>query len=244
MLVLASIVALTLALAILFFKDMHEKAEALSTKKDILSAVLTPAKAKGLTEEQVNKIFAEQVELIVLNAKGEDVTATANIKADKISMRTEKKKSESERLYPLFVYYNTPDEMKTKQSPKYILSMIGRGLWDEIWGWLTVDKDCNTVVGVSLDHKAETPGLGAEIKDNPKYFEQYYKAEEGRVKKQIFDADGNFASIANIKGGGSKTNPHGVDAVSGATITSVGVSDMISTGLTPYVPYLKAQMKK
>ncbi|HRF37287.1 MAG TPA: FMN-binding protein, partial [Saprospiraceae bacterium] len=83
--------------------------------------------------------------------------------AEKINLAQEKKKPEADRLLPVFVYKDAQGK------PYYILSVRGNGLWDEIWGSIALDSDMNTIAGVSFDHKGETPGLGAEIKDSPAF---------------------------------------------------------------------------
>ena len=94
-----------------------------------------------------------------------------------------------------------------------------------------MNEDINTVNGAIFDHKGETPGLGAEI-SKPKFSDQF-------KNKQIFDNTGKFTSIQVIKGGAGD-NIHAVDGISGGTITSVGVNDMIDTCLSGYVKYFES----
>ncbi len=104
----------------------------------------------------------------------------------------------------------------------------------DLGGNIAFDSDFNTVAGTSFDHKSETPGLGAEI--NTKEFQNQFKG------KQIFDQNGNFVSVSVVKGGvaNSAINPiHGVDAVSGGTITSNGTSEMLKDCIENYVSYIK-----
>ena len=94
----------------------------------------------------------------------------------------------------------------------------------------------NTVSGASFGHKAETPGLGAEI--NTEDFQKQF------VGEKIFDESGNFVSVKVIKGGAAPEDLHGVDAVSGGTITSNGVTEMLRRTLASYIPYFKTISKK
>jgi Na+-transporting NADH:ubiquinone oxidoreductase subunit C len=164
-------------------------------------------------------MFKEQVEQVVINQKGEVVP---NILAEKIDLAVEKKKAESERLLPLFVFKNDKEKF-------YILSVRGSGLWDEIWGNIAVKSDLNTIAGVTFDHKGETPGLGAEIKDNPSFPGQF-------VGKQMFK-DGEVAIL--VRKGGSQDKMYEVDGISGATITGDGVSEMLQRGISYYLPYFE-----
>jgi Na+-transporting NADH:ubiquinone oxidoreductase subunit C len=115
----------------------------------------------------------------------------------------------------------------------YVIPMRGKGLWDAIWGFVALDKDY-TVKGVFFDHKGETPGLGAEIKQ--RFFMDDFAGEK------IMDGD-SFKGIAVAKGNNDPVNKikddYEVDALAGATITGDGVTAMIKKDLRMYLPYLK-----
>lgn len=113
-----------------------------------------------------------------------------------------------------------------------IFPVRGVGLWDAIWGYVSFNKDL-TLHDVVFDHKGETPGLGAEITQN--FFQDEFQGEHP------YDKDGDFQGIQVIKGyTESKNKEDGVvNAISGATITSSGVADMINNSLQPYLKYLK-----
>lgn len=113
----------------------------------------------------------------------------------------------------------------------YIVPMTGAGLWGPVWGYMALNDDCNTVYGAVFDHKSETPGLGAEI-SLPNFSNQF-------VGKKLFE-NGTFESIALTKGvGSSLENPYAVDAISGGTLTSNGVSAMLKNCLGDYVPFFE-----
>jgi len=96
-------------------------------------------------------------------------------------------------------------------------------------GLLALESDGNTVVGATFDHKSETPGLGAEI-TTPMFTDQF-------PGKMISEA-GEFKSISVVKAGTSSGN-YAVDGISGGTITSNGVNDMLVDCLAPYAEYFK-----
>jgi Na+-transporting NADH:ubiquinone oxidoreductase subunit C len=127
-------------------------------------------------------------------------------------------------LWPIFVLEKDGERF-------YIVPVRGVGLWGPIWGNIAFESDFNTIAGATFDHKGETPGLGAEI--NTSWFEDEFKG------KTIFNDQGEFVSVNVVKGGADSNAPHAVDAVSGGTITSNGVRDMLLTGLDNYVPYIK-----
>ncbi len=120
----------------------------------------------------------------------------------------------------------------------YIVPMIGKGLWDAISGFMALDKNM-IVQGVYFDHKAETPGLGANIKQ--RYFMDDFKGESilnGSQYAGIKVAKGNNDPVNNIK------DDNEVDALAGATITGNGVSAMISKTVRLYKDYFESIRNK
>ena len=106
---------------------------------------------------------------------------------------------------------------------KYVLPLSGKGLWGGIGGYLALDEDKNTIYGINFNHEGETPGLGAKIVEMP-FREQF----EG---KHIRNAEGEVVSVAVLKQGKLAEGQEQVDAISGATITSSGVSTMLNEEL-------------
>ncbi len=115
----------------------------------------------------------------------------------------------------------------------YIIPMYGKGLWDAIWGYLSVDENME-IKGVYFDHRGETPGLGANIKQ--RFFMDDFKGES------IMDGN-TYAGVNVAKGNNDPLNQdkedNAVDALAGATITGNGVSAMIKESLKLYKPYLQ-----
>jgi len=113
--------------------------------------------------------------------------------------------------------------------PKYVFPLKGMGLWGGISGFLSVNDDLNTVYGAYFNHESETAGLGAEIKDSQAWQEKF----QG---KKIFDANGEVALSVVKKVDNPDTQ---VDCVTGATLTSNGVSDMLRDCMKQYMNLLK-----
>ena len=148
--------------------------------------------------------------------------------AFELDLAIELKKDERKQKLPLFIC-----ELEGKN--KYIIPLRGKGLWGPIWGFIALDDDLTTIFGAVFDHSKETPGLGAEI--NTTSFQDPFRG------KTIFE-DEDFTSITVIKGGAKEGDMHGVDAISGGTITSNGVSDMIQERLSRYLPYFKKKIEE
>ena len=230
---MTTLVALILAFLSTGLKDIHQKNEAIYNKKAILGAIAENAglDMSTISDEKVLEIFDTGIEQLVVDAKGnqltaEDVEALGYVggKAENVDMAKEIKKPEGDRVFPVYIYDNGGDKT-------YIFTVRGKGLWDEIWGNIAIQNDLNTIVGVAFDHKGETPGLGAEIKDNPEFYTQF-------SGKKIFNETGEYVSVDVVKGG-AKDPIHEVDGISGATITADGVADMMYSGLNLYRPYLE-----
>ena len=151
---------------------------------------------------------------------------TESDEAFKVDMKKQSKLPKSERKMPLFVGERDGKEF-------YVVPMYGKGLWDAIWGYVSLDETL-VVQGAYFDHKAETPGLGANIKE--RYFMDDF------IGENILN-DGAFAGITVAKGNNDPKNEikddNEVDALAGATITGDGVSAMMKSTLKAYVPHIK-----
>lgn len=136
-------------------------------------------------------------------------------------------KNGESRYLPLFVG-------KQNGETVYVAPIRGKGLWDAIWGFVTLDKNM-VVKGAFFDHAGETPGLGANIKQ--RYFMDDFNGE------RLLSATGDFKGISVAKGNNDPVNEikddHEVDAIAGATITGDGVSAMIKKDLKLYMPFFK-----
>lgn len=112
---------------------------------------------------------------------------------------------------------------------KYVVPVYGMGLWGAIWGYVAVNADGNTIYGAYFNHDSETAGLGAEIKDS-KAWQDKFGANGG---KKIYAADGTVA-LKVVKSSELKNPESEVDGITGATLTSNGVSDMLQDGFKKY----------
>lgn len=222
--ILTSVVAIALTGIREATAEKAAQNEDIFNKRAILAAVsdfLPDGKTvDDLSDQDVLRIFEEKVTQYVLDMEGEVIEG---LKAEDIDMAKERKKPEPERRLPLYVY---------EQDGKvyYIVSVRGNGLWDEIWGNVALKEDLNTIAGASFDHKGETPGLGAEIKDNPAFPAQF-------KGKEIYD-EGEFVSVT-VRKGGARDPEHEVDGISGATVTADGVTEMLYRGIKYYEPYFE-----
>lgn len=110
---------------------------------------------------------------------------------------------------------------------KTVYSVKGMGLWGGISGFVAVNADGNTIYGVYFNHEGETAGLGAEIKDNVKW--------QQRFQGKKIHRDGEEGIALGVKKGSADSDPNNVDAVTGATLTSNGVDQMLKEGLAKFI---------
>ena len=225
-LIMTVVVALLLAGFRTLTAESAARNEDIFNKREILATVAGPMAEFGkpidaLSDAEVLEFFNDNVEQIVVNSAGEPV-ADADFAA--LDLAKEYKKPEAQRVYPVYKFNLKEDY--------YVFSVRGNGLWDAIWGNIALASDLNTVTGASFDHAGETPGLGAEIKDNAGWKSQF----QG---KKIFDGN-QFVSII-VRKGGAVDQEHEVDGLSGATVTGDGVTKMLYNGLKAYEPYIEEQ---
>ncbi|WP_369997417.1 Na(+)-translocating NADH-quinone reductase subunit C [Winogradskyella sp.] len=184
--------------------------------------------------DEFEKFVKEQI-VITVDASGkviktqtrEEFKAENNKEPYLIDIKKQKSnaKAGENRLLPLFIGQR---EGKTY----YVAPIYGKGLWDAIWGYIALDENM-VVQGAYFDHKGETPGLGANIKQ--RYFMDDFYGEH------LLTENGTFKGIAVAKGNADPKNEdktdNEVDAIAGATITGDGVSAMIKSDLKLYKPY-------
>ncbi len=222
-------------------KPQQEEQKLLDKQKSILSvADLLPANASG---KEVRAIFAKNIEPRCVNLdSGNYVSCPANFDAvlaakdpqtsqaipaseDKAEIRVRAKLAE--------VYLVKNNEGQLQQ---LVLPIYGTGLWSVMYGFVSVAPNGDTLKGITYYDEGETPGLGGEI-ENPKWQAQF-------VGKELYNAQGQPA--IRIAKGAYETDPkHGIDSLSGATLTSNGVQGTFDywfgpNGFGPYLMKLKA----
>lgn len=203
---------------------------------------LQPAQAENVRQEKMQNILSTvgivtsrdsaqtlfDQYIVEQVALGSDGNVKSDVDAFKVDLKKELKRPVEEQAFPLYI-------ADVEGEKFYIVPLRGKGLWDAIWGYIALKEDINTIVGAVFDHKGETPGLGAEITQS--WFRKSFEGEK------IFDETGKLIGVSVAKGYGDNPDKddNKVDAISGATITGDGVTDMISERLKNYLPYFKKE---
>jgi len=218
-----------LSLTAVGLKPIQKIQVELDTKKQILRAVMD---IRG--QEDILSLYDRRTESLVVNINGEVVEKNEEgepIIAENVNIARQFKKPPEERLYPVFKFMSKENP---GQVEAYIFPMYGNGLWNNIWAFLALETDLNTIKGVSFDHVGETPGLGARI-TSPEIQNRY-------IGKEIFNDQGELVSVDMRKGergDPSLFGEHEVDGLSGATLTAKGVNNMLENYFKYYLPYLE-----
>lgn len=197
----------------------------------------------SLTVDENMKIFDEKVEKRIVDLSTGEYLPEMNVKS--FDQKKASKDPDTSKIIDSqndiagikrrennsFVYLIKPDGDKVEE---YILPIRGYGLWSTMYGFIALDSDLKTIKGITFYEHGETPGLGGEI-DNPSWKEKW-------PGKKAFDDSGDV-SIQVIKGQvdpGTENAEYKVDGLSGATITSRGVSNMLEywLGDTGFGPFL------
>ncbi len=226
----ASALVVVVAAALSFTALKLQPLQEMNVKNEKMQNILTSVRVES-TAEKANDVFTKYItRSFVLNAKGEEVQGK---EAFDINLKQEYKKLAEDRILPL--YEATLDD----GSVKVVIPLMGKGLWGPIWGYIALESDMNTVFGAVFDHKGETPGLGADI--NAGWFEEPFSG------KTIYE-DGELIGIRVHKGGkgaakAANDMEHGVDAISGGTITSKALEAMILECVSSYKSYLENNKK-
>ena len=223
------IVALVLAFASLSLQPRQKANQDNETKSAILLSIgqgQNAASAKDKTayiNEEYDKYITAS---FAVNYQGDKVDG-ADAFALLDNLKAEYAKPDAERVLPVFI------GKSSEGNTLYVFPLYGSGLWGPLWGYLALESDLKTVYGAVFAHKGETPGLGAEIA-KPEFQAQF-------KGKSIFQND-QLVGIYVLKGAGASAgNANAVDAISGGTITSRGVENMIVSNLKDYAAFIEKQ---
>lgn len=214
-----------LAIASQSLKPLQDANIEKERKQNILATVMELKEG-----DNIEQLYASRVKERVIDFQG---NLKAGIKASSVVIAQQYKLKPEDRLLPIYEFRNQAD---TTQIENAVMPVYGYGLWNNIWGFVALKSDLNTVQGVKFEHAGETPGLGARITSDD--VQVRYKG------KMLFDGD-NILSVVMQKGEGFDyaTDAHKVDGMSGATLTGKGVNNMLKDYFACYKNYLKKNQK-
>ena len=220
-------------------KEKQTLNAALDKQKKVLEAAGLIEPGEAVTAERVDELF-QNIEAVGVDLRSGEETPEIDPTYDQLKAQADPATSfeAPDNRSAIKRLPNIAQVFKVKESDgsvdMYVLPIEGLGLWGTLYGFLALDSDLTTVRGITYYQHKETPGLGGEV-DNPRW----KAAWPGR---RAFDDQGEVA-ISVIKGqaGPAEDAPYSVDGLSGATITSNGVTFMLDFWLGPdgFGPYLE-----
>ena len=217
------VVGSTLAFLSVILKPYQLKNEKDKKMMDILGAINVEADRTNAQELYDTYILDSKV----LNHSGAVIESDINaFDVDTKKQYKDRSIVIDDRIHPLFIAEKDGERY-------YIMPMAGVGLWGPIWGFMAVGKDLTTIYGVRYAHDKETPGLGAEISSYDKFQKQW----EGKLLR---DNNGDFQPFLVSKTPADASDLHAVDGITGGTITSKALEEMVNRSVSVYVQYFKS----
>ena len=213
--ILVVIVAAVLAFAAMFLKPTQDA----NVKKDTISQILTAATVEAGAD--ILGTYQQEIESAILvdmnGNKVGDLDITSCEVYDNAALK--RQTIAEEKALPVYIFKNGIT----------VVPCYGAGLWGPIWGYIGLEGDLKTIKAVCFGHKGETPGLGAKISDEPSFAEAF-------VGQQVGSGDVLFEVL---KPANRQTELNGVDAISGATITSQALGNTINQWFGFYQNYFE-----
>ena len=216
--ILTLVVSMLLSLTATLLDDKIEENIEVDKKKNIIKVI--GLYNEGMLSEEIVNSYKKSISEVIIDSDGNERN---DIKLENLIILEDKSKGSfiytynNEIVYPLY-----------KSKDAIIVPISGKGLWSTLYGYFALDIDMETVKGITFYKHGETPGLGAEV-EKP-WFQKNFKG------KKIFNENDELVSIKVYKSS-SGDDIHGVDGISGATVTSDGVTNFLKSTLNNYKPY-------
>lgn len=174
---------------------------------------------RKVTDEDVEQYFVDHIREVIVDPESGEVFE--GMTSAELSKEERKMKSK----LPLYIW------MEDEEATKYAFPISGYGLWSTIYGYMALDKDLVTIVGVTFYDHGETPGLGGEV--SSEWFQSQFEGK--KVRQEKFEI---------VKGGVETKYPDGcdhcVDGIAAATITANGVQTFLNKDLQRYEAYFQS----
>ena len=221
-LIVCVVCSFALALVSEGLRPKRELNEAYDVKKNILSALNCGGVAKETTMADMMNTYQQMVEEIVVDERGNVIDGKAP--EDIV---------DGDKCYPLYICH----QVHTGKVISYAFPVYGKGLWSTIYGFLGLEPDATTIQAVAFYKHGETPGLGGEVSAD--WFQKSFKG------KKIYDVVENRARPVQVIKGKVSEKMTGrdvdfaVDGITGATMTSKGVSEFLARWISVYGAYFE-----
>lgn len=217
----ASVMVILVAVGLSFTHQMLSDRQIANENIDKMQQILRSLKIEVSPKEAEAKYSELIKDAYLIKADGSKVQGSEGLLPTDAAFNTDIAKSGDDEL-PVFVANVEGKEI-------YIIPMTGKGLWGGIWGYMSFSDNGSTIYGTDFGHDSETPGLGAEI---------VYHSFRVQFENKELLKNGAYKSIAVVKPGHTVADRDYVDGISGGTITSKGVNDMLLESVGKYKTFL------
>ena len=217
-------------------QDANEKAETISqmltaarygTKAE-LDRLGNTAKLDKYAQEIEKALVVDLEGNVVRELEGIEVYGPKELKRQNYNIKGGTNQT-GEALLPVFIFKNG----------NTVVPVYGAGLWGPVWGYVAFESGSATFSGAYFDHESETAGLGARIKDDPAFQQQFIGEFADFFSENVFDI---VKGGAPVDADGKPLKDNKIDAISGATMTSQGLDAAIDTWLGAYARYFQNQI--
>lgn len=221
--VYASVMVIIAAFLLAFVASVLKSPQEANIANDKRGQILSSLNIRNVNDvtDEYNKVILHD---LILDANGQVIKEDGGFEVESKDITA---KNPADKKLPLYV-------AKVNNDTIYVVPLYGRGLWGGISGYLALKKDFDTVFGSYFTHESETAGLGARIVEE--------EFQEKFIGKKAF-SDSTFQKVALVLSKKIENPEHEVDAITGATLTSNGVSEMFQTSLLPYQKFFSANHK-
>ena len=221
--VYASVMVIIAAFLLAFVASVLKSPQEANVANDKRGQILSSLNIRNVDDVtgEYNKVILHD---LILDANGQVIKEDGGFQVESKDITA---KNPADKKLPLYV-------AKVNNDTIYVVPLYGRGLWGGISGYLALKKDFDTVFGSYFTHESETAGLGARIVEE--------EFQEKFIGKKAF-SDSTFQKVALVLSKKIENPEHEVDAITGATLTSNGVSEMFQTSLLPYQKFFSANHK-
>jgi Na+-transporting NADH:ubiquinone oxidoreductase subunit C len=223
--------SLLLAFVAMSLKPSIDKNIILDKKQSILKSI--DIDVSNLSSIQLDEMYNSHIQEMVIDKDGNLIN---NVKLSDIVWIENKSNGSTNYIFKSDGNTYTNDFLpiyKTSNPNGYIIPISGKGLWSTMKGYFAIGEDKNSTLGIVFYEHGETPGLGAEV-DKP-WFQKQFKIDMG---KKIFNSENELVSIYINKKKQTNKKPHEVDGITGATVTSDGVTKFLKRDLERYKNFL------
>ncbi len=217
----ASVMVIIVAVGLAFTHQALSERQIANENIDKMQQILRSLRVEATPKDAEAK-YAELIsDAYLIKEDGSKVEGSEGTQPTDKAFATDVSKSGADAL-PVFVAQVDGQKL-------YIIPMTGKGLWGPVWGYMSFAENGSTIYGTDFGHDSETPGLGAEI---------VYPSFRNQFTGKELIKNGEFKSIAVVKHGQTDSSRDYVDGISGGTITSKGVNDMLFESVGKYKSFL------